>query len=240
MERIQKIISESGYTSRRKAEKLIEDGEVYVNGKKAEIGMKVSNKDIITISGKTISKDEKVYFLLNKPRGVITSTKDEFARKTVIDLIDTDKRIYPVGRLDYDTTGLLILTNDGDFSNMIIHPKNNITKVYLAKVEGKVLGSEIKILENGIKYEKSILKADKVKLKKYDKNKDISYLEITIHEGKNHEIKNMLNYINHPVIKLKREKIGFLSIGNLKSGEYRILSKKEISNLYVLANIKKD
>ena len=135
MERLQKVIANSGVCSRRKAEDLILAGKVKVDGKVVtELGLKVSEKSVVEVDGNLISKEEKEYYLLNKPRGVLTTTNDDKSRKTVIDLIDTDKRIYPVGRLDYDTTGVLLLTNDGDFANMIMHPKNEIDKVYVAKV----------------------------------------------------------------------------------------------------------
>ena len=141
MERLQKIIANSGVCSRRKAEELILAGKVKVDGEVVtELGVKASDKSTIEVDGKIISKEEKQYYLLNKPRGVVTTTSDDKKRKTVIDLIDTDKRIYPVGRLDYDTTGVLLLTNDGDFANMIMHPKNNIDKVYIAKLEGIING----------------------------------------------------------------------------------------------------
>ena len=143
MERLQKVIANSGICSRRKAEELILAGKVIVNGEiVSELGTKVNEKDEIIVNGKTIEKEEHVYFLLNKPRGVVTTASDDKNRATVVDLIETDKRIYPVGRLDYDTTGALILTNDGEFANLMMHPKSEIDKVYLAKVEGIELSKE--------------------------------------------------------------------------------------------------
>ena len=141
MERLQKVISDNGYTSRRKAEELIKEGKVLVNGVVATIGTKVDNNDVIEIEGKILNKDidSKVYYLLNKPRGVVTTASDEKGRKTVVDIIETDKRIYPVGRLDYDTTGCLLLTNDGELTNKLTHPSNNIDKVYIAKIKGIIL-----------------------------------------------------------------------------------------------------
>lgn len=234
MERVQKVIAESGFCSRRKAEELIKEERVKVNGETITLGTKVSGSDIITIDGKAIRKEEKEYYLLNKPRGVISTSSDDKGRKTVIDYIDTNKRIYPVGRLDYDTTGALILTNDGELANILTHPKNNIEKSYYVKVEGKVMGEEIHVLERGIKVDNEFLKPDKVKFRKYDETTNSTYLTVVLHEGHNHEVKKLFEYINHPVIKLKRESIAFLNVVDLQSGEYRKLSAKEVSKLYSL------
>lgn len=234
MERVQKVIAESGFCSRRKAEELIKEERVKVNGETITLGTKVSGSDIITIDGKEIRKEEKEYYLLNKPRGVISTSSDDKGRKTVIDYIDTNKRIYPVGRLDYDTTGALILTNDGELANILTHPKNNIEKSYYVKVEGKVMGEEIHVLERGIKVDNEFLKPDKVKFRKYDETTNSTYLTVVLHEGHNHEVKKLFEYINHPVIKLKRESIAFLNVVDLQSGEYRKLSAKEVSKLYSL------
>lgn len=237
MERLQKVIANSGVCSRRKAEDLILAGKVKVDGKiVTELGLKVSEKSVIEVDGNLISKEEKEYYLLNKPRGVLTTTSDDKSRKTVIDLIDTDKRIYPVGRLDYDTTGVLLLTNDGDFANMIMHPKNEIDKVYVAKVKGIVNGDAVHKLENGVIIDNSLVKASRVKVKKIDTNNNHSLVEITIHEGKNHQVKKMFEAVGYLVDKLKRERVAFLTTDNLNSGEYRKLSNKEVSKLYVLAN----
>ena len=239
MERIQKVIANSGICSRRKAEELILAGKVKVNGETVtELGTKVSEKDEITVNGKVLEKEEHVYILLNKPRGVITSASDDKGRTTVVDLIDIDKRIYPVGRLDYDTTGALILTNDGEFANLMMHPKNEIDKVYLAKVEGIATGKEVKELENGVVVDGNVLSSSRVKIKKINKEKEESFIELTIHEGKNHQVKKMLESVKLPVIKLTRERIAFLTVDKLKSGEYRKLSNKEVSQLYVLATKK--
>ena len=241
MERLQKVIASSGICSRRKAETLIQEGKVLVNGKIiSELGTKVSEKDQIIVNGKLLEKEEHVYFLLNKPRGVITSASDDKNRKTVIDLIDTDKRIYPVGRLDYDTTGVLILTNDGEFANLITHPKNNIDKVYLAKVKGIATGEHVKKLESGVVIDNVKVASSHVKIKKVNKEKCESFIELTIHEGKNHQVKKMLEKVGLLVDKLTREKIAFLTVDKLKSGEYRKLNKKEVSKLYVLATKKVD
>lgn len=234
MERLQKVIAQAGICSRRKAEELIKDGKVKVNNEVATLGMQVESSDTITVCGKLIRKEEKVYFLLNKPRGVICTASDDKNRKTVVDLIKTDKRIYPVGRLDYDTTGALILTNDGELANVLMHPKNGITKVYYVKMEGKLLGDEIHTLERGIVVDNKTLKPDKIKFRKYDASTNVTYASVILHEGHNHEIKKLFEYINHPVIKLKRESIAFLDVLSLKSGEYRMLNPKEVQKLYSL------
>lgn len=235
VERIQKVIANSGYTSRRKAEELIMAGKVRVNGKTIyELGTKVSPSDTVEVEGKVINETEnnKVYYLLNKPRGVITSTKDDKGRKTVIDLIETDKRIYPVGRLDYDTTGALLLTNDGDLANLLTHPKNQVEKVYIVKVRGLIGKAQITSLCRGVYIDGHKTAKAKAKIQKYDKKTDASIVELTIHEGKNHQVKKMFQAIGYDVLKLKREKIAFLDIKGLKSGEYRLLTVKEVKKLY--------
>ena len=239
MERLQKVIANAGICSRRKAEELIIAGKVIVNGEKiTELGTKVSEKDEIIVDGKLLENEEKEYYLLNKPRGVVTTTSDEKGRKTVVDLIDTDKRIYPIGRLDYDTTGVLLLTNDGEFANLIMHPKSEIDKVYLAKVEGIATGIQVKQLENGVEVEGIKLSSSRVKVKKIDREKEESFVEITIHEGKNHQVKKMLESVGLPVIKLTRERVAFLTVDKLKSGEYRKLNPKEVHQLYSLVTKK--
>ena len=237
MERLQKLIAESGYCSRRKAEDLIKQGKVTLNGKKVtELGVKATFGDEILVSGNLIEYQEKEYYLFYKPRGVVCTTKDDKNRKTVMDYFDdVDKRIYPIGRLDYDTTGLLILTNDGDFANLMMHPKNKIDKFYVAKLEGIVTVEEIKKLKKGIKIDNKMVYPSRVKLKKLNKKNMTSIVEITIHDGINHEVKRIFESIGHNVIKLKREAFAFLTLGNLKSGERRILTKKEVRQLYNIA-----
>lgn len=237
MERLQKLIAESGYCSRRKAEDLIKQGKVTLNGKKVtELGVKATFGDEILVSGNLIEYQEKEYYLFYKPRGVVCTTKDDKNRKTVMDYFDDiDKRIYPIGRLDYDTTGLLLLTNDGDFANLMMHPKNKIDKFYVAKLEGIVTVEEIKKLKKGIKIDNKMVYPSRVKLKKLNKKNMTSIVEITIHDGINHEVKRIFESIGHNVIKLKREAFAFLTLGNLKSGERRILTKKEVRQLYNIA-----
>lgn len=241
MERLQKVIASSGYCSRRKAEELIVGNKVMVNGNLInQLGYKVTSSDIITIDGKTLSKPKKEYILLYKPRGVITTTSDEHKRKTVLDLIESENRVYPVGRLDYDTSGVLILTNDGELANLLMHPKCEIDKVYVAKVKGLVHKDEILKLRNGIYIDGVKTAKSKARILSYDKKTDTSIVELTIHEGRNHQVKKMMSGIGHEVIKLKRERLSFLTLTGLKSGEYRYLNAKEVKKLYNEAQKKKD
>ena len=233
MERLQKVIAASGITSRRKAEELIKQGKVKVNGQVVtELGTKVDSKDEIEVKNQIIEKETKEYYLLNKPRGVITSTSDDKNRKTVVELINTDARIYPVGRLDYDTTGALLLTNDGEFANILTHPKNNIDKVYLAKLNGIITGVQINKLKDGVLLDDVLVKPSRVKLKKVNKESNTSMVEITIHEGKNHQVKRMFESVGFLVDKLTRERIGIFNLEGLKSGEYRKLTPKEVQIVY--------
>ncbi len=233
MERLQKVIANSGYCSRRKAEEEILNGNVKVNGQiVTTLGIKVSGNDVVEIDGKTIDFEEKEYILLNKPRAVITSTKDELNRKTVLDLVKTNKRLYPVGRLDYDTTGVLVLTNDGELANYLMHPKNKIVKVYIAKLEGVIKTSEIKVLERGVIIDGRRTARAKAKIKKLDKRNNSSIVELHIHEGRNHQVKKMFEALGYHVSKLKREQYSFLHVNDLKSGEYRYLTPKEVKQLY--------
>ena len=234
MERLQKVIANAGYTSRRKAEELILNGKVKVNGKVVDtLGIKVKDNDEIEVEGNIISKEEKVYYLLNKPREVITSTTDDKGRKTVTDLIETDKRIYPVGRLDYDSTGAIFLTNDGEFANIITHPKNNIVKTYIAKIDRLISKEEINKLLKGIVLDNKKIIPDRIKVKKVNNNKTC-IVEIKIHDGVNHEVKRLFSSIGIEVLKLKRESIDIFNIKDIPSGKYRELSTKEVRYIYSL------
>ena len=233
MERLQKVIASSGYCSRRKAEELIGKGLVTVNGETVrEMGVRVGPKDEILVEGNAISKEAKEYYLLYKPRGVVTTVSDDKHRKTVVDLIPTTARIYPVGRLDYDTTGVLILTNDGTLANGLMHPKNRIDKCYVAKVKGVPDAKGLKLLQRGIVVDRMKVRASRVKMKKVDKKNDTCMIYLTIHDGRNHQVKKMLESIGSEVLKLKRESVSFLTLDGLNSGEYRRLNPKEIHKLY--------
>lgn len=236
MERLQKVIANSGYTSRRKAEELIKEGKVKVNGEIVTLlGYKVSSSDQIEVEGNNIVKSEKkVYYLLNKPRGVISSVSDDKGRPTVVSLIETEERIYPIGRLDYDTTGLLLLTNDGELANFLMHPKNEVEKTYVAKLEGILTPSEFYSLKKGIVIDGRKVVPTRLKVRKTDVEKNSQIVEISIIEGRNHIVKKIFDEFKHPVSKLKRESYAFLTLGNLKSGEYRELSLKEVKKLYSL------
>lgn len=234
-ERLQKVIANAGYTSRRNAEKLILAGKVLVNGKVVrELGIKVSNKDEIIVEGNLLQKDEKVYYLLNKPRGVVSTSTDDKGRKTVTDIIDCDdRRIYPVGRLDYDTTGVLILTNDGELTNILTHPRCLVPKTYLAKLNRCIEMEDFYAIKEGVSVDGKVVNVTHLKLKKQDKKNDTCFVELTITEGRNHIVKKLFQSRGYLVDKLTRTSYASLTVGTLLSGEYRTLTKKEVSDLYM-------
>lgn len=236
MERLQKVIARAGIASRRKSEELIKEGRVKVNGKVVkELGLKVSSSDRVEVNEIQIEKEEPVYFLLYKPRGVISSVNDEKGRKVVTDFFPHLKeRIYPVGRLDYDTSGLLVLTNDGEFANLLMHPKNEIDKAYVAKVKGIPSKENLRKLEKGIRLEDGKTAPARVKLLSADNKKQSAIVEITIHEGRNRQVRRMFEAIGHDVLKLKRERYGFLTLTGLKTGDARELSPHEVKQLRAL------
>ena len=236
MERLQKFIANSGYCSRRKEEELISKGQVYVNGVMVtELGTKVNGNESIVVEGVTLGKQtRKEYYLLNKPRGYICSVSDDKGRKVVTDLINTNERIYPVGRLDYDTTGVLLLTNDGEFANILMHPSNEVEKTYLAIIEGIMTTEEIYKLKDGVVVDGVKVVPKRVKIKKKDLEKNKSKVEVTIVEGRNHIVKKMFEEVGHPVNKLTRERLAFLDVKGLQSGEYRYLSNDEVQQLMKL------
>ncbi len=234
MERLQKVIANLGYTSRRNAEVLISQGKVKVNGEVVkELGTKVKQGDTIMVEDIILDNNKSYeYYLLYKPREVISSAKDECDRKTVVDLIPTKTRIYPIGRLDYDTTGIILLTNDGELTNKLTHPSRMIEKKYVAKVEGIVDGFSIKKLSQGVIIDGKKTAPARVKLKKIDKINKKSIVEVIIHEGRNHQVRKMFEAVGFDVLKLKREKFANLDLCGLKPGEYRKLTNKEVAILY--------
>ena len=232
MERIQKIIANSGYCSRRKAEELIEAGRVSVDGQVIrELGYKAEENADIRIDNIPLNKEENVVYLLNKPKNVISSVSDDKGRTTVIDLIDSPYRLYPLGRLDYDSTGLILLSNDGRLMQKLIHPKFEVEKVYEVTIDGIINKESIQKLEKGVKIEDYVSSKAKVRLIRTNENKYTSFLEVTIHEGKNREIRKMFKTVGFNVIKLHRIKEATVELGNLKSGEYRRLKPYELKKL---------
>lgn len=233
MMRINKYIAQSGLCSRRKAEKLIEEGLVQVNGKKViELSTVVDErKDVVLVDGQKITPaDEKVYYMLNKPKGYVTSLSDDRNRKSVMDLISSvDRRIYPVGRLDYESEGLLLLTNDGDMTYKLTHPKYEIPKTYIVKVEGEIKESELAVLRAGVVIDGERYGKCKAKLVKFEKG--LSKIEMTIYEGKNREIRKIFDAIGKQVQFLKRTNFAGLRLGGLKRGELRPLKSYEIDYL---------
>lgn len=237
MERLQKIIANLGYCSRRRAEELILDNKVMVNGEIVNVlGVKVKKSDTICVEGNILDNrnNNYEYYLFNKPREVICSAKDDKNRKTVVDFIDASTRIYPVGRLDYDTTGLILLTNDGKLTNMLTHPSSNINKVYVAKINGILTGKDIYSLSRGIVIDGKKTSRAKIKVKSVDKYNNKSIIEVTIHEGRNHQVKRMFESLGYEVLKLKREKYAFLTLDKVGVGKYRTLTFKEVATLYGL------
>ena len=231
--RINKFLSSLGVASRRAIDKYIEEGRIKVNGVIASTGIDVGEEDEIYIDNKKIETkkiEEKVYFILNKPLEVLSASSDDRGRKTVVDLIKTDKRIFPIGRLDYMTSGLILLTNDGELFNRLVHPRSEIYKKYYIKVFGEVKKEEIEELKKGVLLEDGKTLPAKVSGIKYDKNKTSMY--ISIREGRNRQIRRMIEKLGYKVLILRREKIGELSLGDLKEGKYRELTKEEIEYLY--------
>ena len=217
--RLQKYLAEAGVASRRKCEEYILQGKVEVNGKIiTELGTKVTSNDVVKYNGRIIEpEEEKVYILLNKPIGYVTTVHEQFGRDKVLDLIKINKRVVPVGRLDMYTSGALILTNDGELVNKLTHPKNEIEKTYNVTLKGKVLEQDIEQLKNGVKIDNDyITKPAKVKILKIDEEKDISRIQIIIHEGKNRQVRKMCEAINKKVLALHRSKIGKIDVKDLK------------------------
>lgn len=237
MERLQKVIAHAGIASRRKAEELILQGKVTVNGEVVkQLGTKVGPNDVVEVNGIKVEKEEPVYFLFYKPKGVVTTVKDDKNRKTVLDFFpEVTERIYPVGRLDYDTSGILLMTNDGEFANLLTHPKYEIEKTYIAKVKGIPTREHLKQLQKGIRLDDGLTAPAKAKFLSANKRKNTAIIELTIHEGRNRQVRRMFEKIGYPVMKLKRERYAFLDLTGLNAGEWRPLTPHEVKQLIVLA-----
>jgi len=239
MERLQKVIAHAGIASRRKAEQLILDGKVTVNNKVVrELGTKVGVRDKVEVEGIPLQQEKKVYFALHKPRGYISAVSDDKNRNTVADFFSNyiSERVYPVGRLDYDTAGVLLMTNDGEFANLMMHPRGEIDKVYLARVKGIATLETIKPLRYGVKIDGYKTQPATVEIVSIDKKNDSSLIRLTIHEGRYHQVKKMLEAVDHPVKKLRRERFGVIDVDGLAQGEFRPLTPHEVKTLLAMAN----
>ena len=237
MERLQKVIARSGLASRRKAEELITQGRVKVNGETVTtLGTQVSNSDIITVDGKSLQREELVYYLLNKPRKYVSTAADEHDRAKVTDLIDCSERIFPVGRLDYDSTGLLILTNDGEFANLLTHPKYHIPKTYHVTVRGVLDKNEILTLRRGVVLDDGVkTMRSEVQMVNYDREADKCTIDITIYEGRNRQVRRMIEALGFEVSRLHRTRFGTVTDDQIPSGSYRRLRPHEIKSLRQMA-----
>ncbi|MEB3102782.1 pseudouridine synthase [Ferviditalea candida] len=234
MERLQKVLAQAGVASRRKCEELIRQGRVEVNDLKViELGTKVDPQvDIIKVDGRAIKAQKHIYLLLNKPKGVITSVSDPKGRKIVTDFLkDVNERVYPVGRLDYDTEGLLLLTNDGEFAYRLMHPRHHIPKTYLATVKGVPHGSDLEKLANGVMLDDGMTAPAEVEYHDIDPENNTAVLSITIYEGRNRQVRRMLEAIRFPVVRLKRIRFGSLGLDGLQRGKYRHLTPQEVKDL---------
>ena len=228
--RINKYLASSGIASRRESDKLVQDGRVTVNGKVVSLGIEVSDSDKVCVDGKPVSIKKNEYYILNKPKGYICSVSDDRGRKTVLDLMPKNiGRIYPVGRLDYDSEGLLILTTDGELAQHLTHPSNNVPKTYLVKVEGRLTESDLNPIRSGIEIDGYVTKKSKANI--VETNKDFTKAHITKYKKKNREIRKMFSAIGKEVSLLKRIKIGELSLKGLDRGEYRKLTNHEVEYL---------
>lgn len=233
LQRLQKVIAEAGIASRRKAEKLIIEGRVTVDGETVtKLGTKVDTFSNITVDGEPIERESLHTYIFYKPRGVVSTVSDEKGRKTVVDYFkDLPYRLYPIGRLDYDTSGLLLMTNDGELANLMMHPRNKVAKVYVAKIEGQLLPEEIRHLSKGVEIEHHKSAPAKIKIIRTDRKKNTQIVQLTIHEGHYHQVKRMFKAVGHQVKKLSRERYSFLTLDSLISGKYRELTHAEVDRL---------
>ena len=238
MERLQKVIAKAGLASRRKAEEMIAEGRVKVNGVTVtEMGTQVGENDTVTVDGHEIGKEEKVYYLLNKPKQTISAVSDDRGRRTVMECFpDIDARIFPIGRLDYDTTGILLMTNDGEFANLMMHPRSHMPKTYEVHVKGVFTDQMARMLSRGIPLDDGKTLPCDVEILEVSKKKEKSALRITIYEGRNREIRRMMTYFHCDVTRLTRVGYGFLDLGTLRQGEYRKLRMYEVRKLMAMAS----
>lgn len=230
--RIQKFISDSGVMSRRKAEEEILNGKIFVNGKKAVIGQKVDPEgDIVTYLGKIVEKtDKKIYLMLNKPRGYVATLSDEKDRRCVADLVkDVNLRVYPIGRLDYNSEGVLLFTNDGEMANRLIHPSSDVEKVYMVRIKGKIEPSQLERLNSPMTIDGYKLKPVKVTVE--DSTTENQVLRFILHEGRNRQIRKMCEQVGLFITRLKRVSIGKIYLGGLTPGKWRLLTKSEVDYL---------
>ena len=238
MERLQKVIAQAGIASRRKAEQLIVEGKVKVNGKTVrQMGVQVSSSDTVEVNGVEIGKEQKVYFLFNKPKKCVCTVNDDKDRETVMDYFqDVRERIFPVGRLDYETTGLLIMTNDGEFANLMMHPRNHIHKTYEVAVKGIITDDMCRMLENGINLQDGMTLPSEVIVLQRSRKKNRTVLQITIQEGRNRQVRRMMEFFHCEVTRLNRIQYEFLDLGQLRQGQYRRLRSYEVRKRKNIAN----
>lgn len=230
MSRLNKYLADCGVGSRRECDKLIADGCVKINGKIASLGANVEENDYVSVNGRRVTpKTKNYYIMLHKPKGCVTTVKDDLGRKTVMDFVDIKARLFPVGRLDYDTEGLLILTNDGDVANKLTHPKNNVEKVYVARLSGSLTEAERQTLERGVEIDGRKTMPARVKILAKDEHH--TRVEVTITEGRNRQVKKMFESVGKEVEFLKRVAEGELRLGGLQRGKYRFLNDREIEYL---------
>lgn len=239
MERLQKVIAQAGICSRRKAEELIQEGKVTVNGEICTtLGTKISEEDEITVNGKKLILETKVYYLFNKPKNCLTTSSDDRGRPTIMNYLkDIKYRVFAVGRLDFDTTGALLITNDGELANKLMHPRYEIQKEYLAKCAGNINAESLQKLEKGIALEDGFVKAIKTKIINYDKINNTTEVQIVVSEGRYHMVKRMVEYLGSEVLALKRLSFANLSVENLRPGSYRKLSDDEVDELKKVSKI---
>lgn len=233
LERLQKVIAEAGIASRRKAEKMIVAGRVRVDGQVVtKLGTKVDTFSTVTVDGEPIERESLHTYLFYKPRGVVSTAHDDKGRKTVVDYFkDLPYRLYPIGRLDYDTSGVLLMTNDGKLANLLMHPRNEVPKVYVAKIQGTLTPEEIAKLKQGVRIDGRKSAPAKVKVLKTNLKKQTQIVQLTIHEGHYHQVKRMFKAVGHLVEKLSRERYAFLNLHSLVSGQYRELTREEVDRL---------